>query len=82
MNYNRKGLIESGSYIQDGNIVRFHYHYHKVSKLDGELLRAEFVLPHMAAPCLGVHHLLATQISLINGYARTFINENCIFDSF
>lgn len=48
MHYNRKGLIESGSYIKDGNLVRFQYHYGKVAKLDGELLRAEFVLPHMS----------------------------------
>ncbi|PVH97644.1 glycosyltransferase family 4 protein [Periconia macrospinosa] len=46
--YNYKGHIESGSYIQDGNLVRFKYHYRKNAKYDDELLRAEFVLPHMS----------------------------------
>ncbi|CBX97840.1 predicted protein [Plenodomus lingam JN3] len=47
--YNRKGHIESGSYISDGNLVRFKYRYRKNAKFDDELLRAEFVLPHMSA---------------------------------
>ncbi|KAF2471083.1 uncharacterized protein BDR25DRAFT_342843 [Lindgomyces ingoldianus] len=47
--YNYKGHIESGSYIQHGNLVRFKYHYRKNAKYDDELLRAEFVLPHMSA---------------------------------
>ncbi|KAF2205298.1 hypothetical protein GQ43DRAFT_35562 [Delitschia confertaspora ATCC 74209] len=47
--YNHKGHIESGSYIQQGNLVRFKYHYRKNAKYDDELLRAEFVLPHMSA---------------------------------
>ncbi|KAF1955380.1 hypothetical protein CC80DRAFT_93164 [Byssothecium circinans] len=46
--YNYKGHIESGSYLQDGNLVRFKYHYRKNAKYDDELLRAEFVLPHMS----------------------------------
>jgi hypothetical protein len=46
--YNVKGHIESGSYMQDGNLVRFKYHYRKNAKYDDELLRAEFVLPHMS----------------------------------
>ena len=41
--YTRKGLIESGSYMQDGNIVRFKYHY----SYSNELLSAEYVLPHI-----------------------------------
>ncbi|KAF2638314.1 hypothetical protein P280DRAFT_551446 [Massarina eburnea CBS 473.64] len=48
VNYNYKGHIESGSYLQDGNLVRFKYHYRKNAKYDDELLRAEFVLPHMS----------------------------------
>jgi hypothetical protein len=48
VNYNRKGLIKTGSYIKDGNLVRFRYHYRKDSKFKGELLRAAFVLPHMS----------------------------------
>jgi hypothetical protein len=47
--YNRKGHIESGSYISHENLVRFKYHYRKNAKYDDELLRAEFVLPHMSA---------------------------------
>ncbi|KAF1835308.1 hypothetical protein BDW02DRAFT_294479 [Decorospora gaudefroyi] len=47
--YNKKGHIESGSYISHGNLVRFKYHYRKNAKYDDELLRAEFVLPHMSA---------------------------------
>jgi glycosyltransferase involved in cell wall biosynthesis len=47
--YNYKGHIESGSYMQHGNLVRFKYHYRKNAKYDDELLRAEFVLPHMSA---------------------------------
>lgn len=46
--YNYKGHIEAGSYLQDGNLVRFKYHYRKNAKYDDELLRAEFVLPHMS----------------------------------
>ena len=46
--YNHKGFIESGSYIRHGNLVRFKYHYRKNAKFDDELLRAEFVLPHLS----------------------------------
>ncbi|KAF2666839.1 hypothetical protein BT63DRAFT_481309 [Microthyrium microscopicum] len=46
--YNHKGFIESGSYIRHGNLVRFKYHYRKNAKYDDELLRAEFVLPHLS----------------------------------
>lgn len=48
VHYNHKGHIESGSYMQHGNLVRFKYHYRKNAKYDDELLRAEFVLPHMS----------------------------------
>ena len=41
--YTRKGLVESGSYMKDGNMVRFKYHYSYAN----ELLRAEYVLPHI-----------------------------------
>jgi hypothetical protein len=47
--YNHKGHLESGSYVQHDNLVRFKYHYRKNAKYDDELLRAEFVLPHMSA---------------------------------
>ena len=45
--YNTKGQIDSGSYVKDGNIVRFQYHYQNTDKHHGELLRAEFVLQHL-----------------------------------
>ena len=45
--YNRKGLIEAGSYLKDGNLVRFKYHYRKNPRFGDELLRAEFVLSHI-----------------------------------
>lgn len=47
--YNRKGHLESGSYVSHGNLIRFKYHYRKNARYDDELLRAEFVLPHMSA---------------------------------
>lgn len=45
--YNREGLIEAGSYMKDGNLVRFKYHYRKNPRFGDELLRAEFVLSHI-----------------------------------
>jgi hypothetical protein len=46
--YNFRGLIESGSYIKDGNLVRFKCHYREDGKFEDELLRTEFVLPHLS----------------------------------
>jgi hypothetical protein len=48
VNYNSKGQIDSGSWIKDGNLIRFQYHYQKTGKVQAALLRAEFVLPHMS----------------------------------
>ncbi|KAL4897630.1 hypothetical protein BDV59DRAFT_47253 [Aspergillus ambiguus] len=45
--YNRKGLIEAGSYMKDGNLIRFKYHYRKNPSFGDELLRAEFALSHI-----------------------------------
>ncbi|GKZ26017.1 hypothetical protein AbraIFM66951_006769 [Aspergillus brasiliensis] len=45
--YNRKGLIEAGSYMKDGNLIRFKYHYRKNPRFGDELLRAEFALSHI-----------------------------------
>ncbi|KAK2629471.1 hypothetical protein QTJ16_000291 [Diplocarpon rosae] len=49
VHYNGKGFIESGSYVfkDTGSLVRFKYHYRKNAKFDDELLRAEFVFPHV-----------------------------------
>lgn len=46
--YNREGLIESGSYMKEGTLVRFRYHYRKNPQFDNDLLRAEFVMPHIS----------------------------------
>jgi glycosyltransferase involved in cell wall biosynthesis len=46
--YNRKGLIEAGSYMKDGNLIRFKFHYRKNTRFGDELLRAEFVLAHIS----------------------------------
>jgi len=48
VNYNWKGQIDSGSYVKDGNLVRFQYHYQKTPRNSEALLRAEFVLPHLS----------------------------------
>jgi len=51
ISYNSKGQIVSGSYIKDGNLIRFQYHYQKSAEAGGTgeaLLRAEFVLPHLS----------------------------------
>ena len=48
ISYNSRGQIDSGSYLKDGNLVRFQYHYQKAPKHSGALLRAEFVLPHLS----------------------------------
>jgi hypothetical protein len=48
VNYNPKGQIDSGSYLKDGNLIRFQYHYQRGAKYNGALIRAEFVLPHMS----------------------------------
>ncbi|KAL4918814.1 hypothetical protein BDW62DRAFT_58173 [Aspergillus aurantiobrunneus] len=45
--YNCKGLIEAGSYMKDGNLIRFKYHYRKNPQFGDELLRAEFALSHI-----------------------------------
>jgi hypothetical protein len=48
VNYNWKGQIESGSWMKDGNLIRFQYDYQKTTKFQDVLLRAEFVFPHMS----------------------------------
>ena len=48
VHYNHKGHVESGSYMLHGNIIRFKFHYRKNAKYGDELLRAEFVLPHIS----------------------------------
>jgi len=45
--YNRQGLVERGSFILHGSLVRFSCHYRQGGSFEDELLRAEFVLPHM-----------------------------------
>lgn len=45
INFNYRGLVESGSYILNGKMIRFKFHYRKGSNYDDELLRADFLLP-------------------------------------
>lgn len=45
--YDSRGYITSGSYIKDDNLVEFQLWYRKHARFDDELLRAEFVLPHI-----------------------------------
>ena len=47
VNFNYRGLVQSGSYILHGSLIRFNCHYRQGSNFDDELLRAEFVLPHL-----------------------------------
>ncbi len=49
VHFNKKGFIESGSYVfkDTESLVRFKYHYRKNAKFDDELLRAEFIFPHV-----------------------------------
>ncbi|POS88089.1 hypothetical protein EPUL_000337 [Erysiphe pulchra] len=47
INFNRQGLVESGSYLLYGNQIRFKCYYQKGSNYDGELLRADFILSHL-----------------------------------
>lgn len=49
VHYNRKGFIESGSYVfkDTTSLVRFKFHYRKNAKFDDELLRAEYIFPHV-----------------------------------
>ena len=47
LNYDYRGLVQSGSYILHGSLIRFNCHYRQGSDFEDELLRAEFVLPHL-----------------------------------
>ena len=48
LNYNYRGLVQNGSYILHGSLIRFNCHYRHGSNSEDELLRAEFVLPHLS----------------------------------
>ncbi|KAL4981871.1 hypothetical protein BDW68DRAFT_171727 [Aspergillus falconensis] len=45
--YDESGYITSGSFMQGVNPVRFKYAFRKNAKFDDELLRAEYVFPHL-----------------------------------
>lgn len=47
VNFNLRGLIQSGSHMLHGSLIRFNCHYRQGSNFEDELLRAEFVLPHL-----------------------------------
>lgn len=44
--YNDKGFVESGSYMQSGNLTAFKLQYRKNAKFLDELLRGEFMMAH------------------------------------
>jgi hypothetical protein len=46
--YDERGYITSGSAIKDDNLVEFQFWYRKHAKFDDELIRAEYVLPHIS----------------------------------
>lgn len=47
VSFNHRGLVQSGSYMLHGSLIRFSCHYRQGSNFDDELLRAEFALPHL-----------------------------------
>ncbi|KAK5150465.1 hypothetical protein LTS14_010155 [Recurvomyces mirabilis] len=47
LQYDQRGYVTAGSYIKDGNLVRFKFWYRKDARFDDELLRAEFALDHI-----------------------------------
>jgi hypothetical protein len=79
ISYNSKGQVVSGSYIKDGNLIRFQYHYQKSG---GSLLRAEFVLPHLSctvawcAPPRRKPEKLDSWVSLITCDLRPVVNTS------
>lgn len=46
LQYDETGRISSGSYLKDGNLVRFTHLYRKHARFEDELLRAAFILDH------------------------------------
>ncbi|KAH0537525.1 hypothetical protein FGG08_005700 [Glutinoglossum americanum] len=46
--YDNRGFITSGSAIKDGNLLHFKFWYRKNARFDDELLRAEYVFPHIS----------------------------------
>lgn len=87
LHYNLKGHIDSGSYLQDGNLVRFKYHYRKNAKYDDELLRAEFVLAHMSvnvgwcAPPIRHATKVERWIPTPRVYEATFVQGADVYES-
>lgn len=87
VSFNSQGLVQSGSYILDGNLVRFNCHYRQNSNFDDELLRAEFVLPHMfcmvswAAPPVKHQDKLDTWIPHSQVLEATFVIGPDVYES-
>ncbi|ATZ45868.1 hypothetical protein BCIN_01g05710 [Botrytis cinerea B05.10] len=85
--FNKQGLVQSGSYILDGNLVRFNCHYRQNSNFEDELLRAEFVLPHMfcmvswAAPPAKRQDKLDTWIPHSQVIEATFVIGPDVYES-
>ena len=45
--YDERGYITSGSYTKDSNLVEFTWYYRRNAKFDDELLRGEYIFPHI-----------------------------------
>jgi len=85
--YNQYGLVERGSYILHGSLVRFSCHYRQESKFEDELLRAEFALPHMtctvawSAPPTNRPEKLETWIPSSQVMEATFVLGSDVYES-
>lgn len=87
VNFNFRGLIQSGSYILHGSLVRFNCHYRQGSDFEDELLRAEFVLPHLtctvswSAPPATHHEKLDKWIPHSQVTEATFVLGSDVYES-
>jgi len=85
--YNQYGLVEMGSYILHGSLVRFSCHYRQESNFEDELLRAEFALPHMtctvawSAPPTHHPEKLETWIPSSQVMEATFVLGSDVYES-
>ncbi|KAF4637772.1 hypothetical protein G7Y89_g291 [Cudoniella acicularis] len=87
VNFNSRGLIQSGSYILHGSLIRFNCHYRQGSDFEDELLRAEFVLPHLtctvswSAPPATHQERLDTWIPHSQVTEATFVLGSDVYES-
>ncbi|KAH8593367.1 glycosyltransferase family 4 protein [Bisporella sp. PMI_857] len=85
--FNKQGLVQRGSYILHGSLVRFSCHYRQASNFEDDLLRAEFVLPHMtctvswSAPPSNHPERLDTWIPSSQVMEATFVLGSDVYES-